>query len=147
MNILIAQDANTASNHRLEGWASSIGHFGGQRLLQVIATLLMIQNDVDNGESYDEAISEAIDQLIGAQSDRRMQAGSPRDLTDQERAEITKYLKKSVKALRGYMPSGGSLELVTYVTDVKQDIMYLVVRYHPEDECSVKAFASPSIRA
>lgn len=147
MNILIAQDATTASNFRLDGWATCISHFGGQRLLNVIATLLMVQNDVDNGESYDEAIGETIDQLIGAQSDRRMQAGSPRDITESEREEITQYLKRSVKALRGYMPSGGSLELVTYATDAKHEVMYLVVRYHPEDECSVKAFAGPSIRA
>lgn len=146
MNILIAQDATVTNNWRQEGWATSIGFFGGQKLLQTIATLAMIQHDTDEGESYDEALSETIAELIGNHIDKRHHQGVTRDIDDEERRQITEYLKYSVKALRPYMPSGGSLELVTYLTDSKNETLYLVVRYHPNDEHSGKAFANPSVR-
>ncbi len=147
MNILIANDATVAGDWRIEGWATAIGLFGGQKLLQTIATLAMIQNDIDvGGENYDEALSETIAELICTQIGKRRENGSPRPPTDDEVQQISGYLKHSVKALRPYMPSGGSLELVTYLTDPKSEIIYLVVRYHPEDEHSGKAFASPSLR-
>lgn len=146
MNILITQDATVSSNWREDGWATAISFFGGQELLKVIVALTLVQNDVDEGESYDEAISETIEELISVQIGKRVESGAPREIDADQKYDITNYLKQSVKALRPYMPTGGAVELVTYLTDLAREKLYMVVRYHPDDEHTGKAFTSPGVR-
>lgn len=146
MNILIAQESFPTNNWCHDGWVAATHFFPWQKLLHVIATLLMIQHDVDEGESYDAALSETIEELIDRRHSDEDEENPPPTLTDDERLHVAQYLKDAVRAMRPYMPSGGSLELVTYVSEPENNKFYLVVRYWPEDEHSGKAFASPSIR-
>ncbi|ABY62909.1 hypothetical protein ST201phi2-1p076 [Pseudomonas phage 201phi2-1] len=120
--------------------------FPRQKLLHTIATLLMVKNDDTAGETYDEAINETIDELIGRRCSDEDEENPVPTLTDDERHQVAEYLRDAVKAMHPYMPDTGALELVTYVSEPENDKFYLVVRYWPEDEHSSKAFASPSVR-
>lgn len=146
MNILITQDAHLTNDLTHEHWSIATSFFTHRKLLHAIATLVVIQNDPESGETYDEAIDETIAQLISNRTDEEDERFPPFELDDTDRADVATYLKDAVKSLRPYMPSGGSLELVTYVSEPENDKLYLVVRYHPNDEHSGKAFASPGLR-
>lgn len=146
MNILIAHESFPTNNLYHDGWVAATYFFPRQKLLHAIATLLMVQNDEERGESYDDALNETIEELIGRRYSDEDEKHPPPILTDHERNQVTRYLKDAVRAMRPYMPSGGSLELVTYINEPENNKLYLVVRYWPEDEHSSKAFASPSLR-
>ncbi len=146
MNILIANESWPTHNLAHDGYWIAASFFTNSKLVRAVATLLMIQNDTKLGETYDAALDETIAELIGNRLSEEDEKNPPAAITDDEQLSITQYLKDAVKALRPYMPSAGSLELITYINEPDQNKFYLVVRYHPEDEHSDKAFANPSIR-
>lgn len=146
MNILITQASWPTNNLVHDGWGVATSFFTQEQLLHTIATLSMIQNDIDDGEYYDRALDETIEELIGNRISDEDKAHPAPTLSDDERHYVSEYLKDSVKALRPYMPSGGSLELITFVNEPEKDKFHLVVRYHPEDEHSGKAFTNPRVR-
>lgn len=146
MNILITNESWPTHNWADDGFWVAANFFTRSKLVRAIATLLMIQNDTDQGESYDDALSETIAELIGARLSEEDEENPPTTLSDDETNTVAEYLKKSVQALRPYMPSGGALELITYINDPEQNKLYLVVRYWPDDEHSDKAFTSPGVR-
>lgn len=146
MNILITNESWPTNNWADDGFWVAANFFTRSKLVRTIATLLMIQNDTEEGESYDEALNETIAELIGARLSEEDEENPPTALTDDEANTVTEYLKRSVQALRPYMPSGGALELITYINEPEQNKLYLVVRYWPDDEHSGKAFASPGVR-
>lgn len=146
MNLLIAQDGFETNNVTHDGWVEATHFFTHPKLLHALATLLTVQNDSDSGESYDAAIDETINALISKRIDDEDESAPAPILTEDDRVQVFKFLKDSVNAMRPYMPTGGSLELITYVMSVDLTKFYLVVRYHENDEHTGKAFASPGVR-
>lgn len=146
MNILIAHNHWSANDIYHDGWSIATNFFTHQKLLHVLATLLMVQNDITIGEDYEKAITETVDDLIDRRLSDETEESRIIELSDYDRFQTACYLKDTVKAMRPYMPNGGSLELVTFVSEPEKDKFYLVVRYHPDDEYSNKAFASPGLR-
>lgn len=146
MNILITNESWPTHNWAHVDWCIASDFFTPRKLLHAIATLTMIQNDESVGEDYDSALDETIAELICKRIDDEDEENPAPGITDAERNQIARYLKDAVRALRPYMPSGGSLELITYISEPEKGKLYLVVRYHPEDEHSGTAFANPSLR-
>lgn len=146
MNILITHDGLDVNDVTHDGWADAIHYFTHKKLVHVLATLLMVQNDEDSGETYAKAINDTIEELIGTRADDQDEESPAPELTESERDQVKQFLKDSVESMRPYMPDGGSLELITYVMSLDQTKFYLVVKYHKDDEHTCKAFASPSVR-
>jgi len=146
MNILIAHESYPTNNWTHDRWLVTSSFFPRQKLLHTIATLLMVKNDDSTCETYDQALNETIEELIGRRCSEEDEEHPVPTLSDDERDHVAEYLRDAVKTMRPYMPDTGALELVTYLSEPENDKFYLVVRYWPEDEHTGKAFAGPSVR-
>jgi len=144
-NILIVHESGPTNNFTHDWWHLATSFYSRQKLLHVITTLLVVKNDATLGETYDQALNETIEELIGKRISEEDENHPTPTISSYERECIARYLRDSVKALRPYMPDAGTFELVTYVNEPENNKLYLVVRHWSDDEYPNKAFANPCV--
>lgn len=133
MNLLIALDGLQFNNYGLDGWSEAINYFGHRRLLYLTSVLLIIPtHSLDT--SYEAVLNETIETFIDLETCNPNSEKITTTLTDRNRSKVIEYFRETVKALRPYLPDEESLTLVSTTMSLDQTILYLVVRYYPENE-------------
>lgn len=134
-NILIVFDHWDATQFASDYWATASWFFGpGGRFLNAIATMAVIQPNPDEGETDVESLTETALELIGYRCDDQDEANPAPDLDEDQRNEVVQYLIECNRAMRPYLPSGGTIKLHSFVTSPEYNELYLIIKHYDDRE-------------
>lgn len=134
-HLLIVFDHWDATRFQSDHWATASWFFGpGGKFLKAIATMAVIQPNPDEGELYVETLTDTALDLIGYRCDDRDEANPAPDLDEDQRQEVVNYLVECNRAMRPYLPNGGTNVLHSYITDPNYNELYLIIKHHDDAE-------------
>lgn len=147
-NILVVVDHWDATRFASDHWATARWFFGpNHKFLKAIATMAVVQPNPDEGESRNETLVETAYDIIGYRCDDQDEEHPAPDLTEDQRESVVQYLLECHAAIRPYLPSGGTMQLRSYVTSTEFKELYLIIKHHDDREYPDQTGPGAGIRA